>query len=349
MSSYSDFWDECSLIWKESPTLSSDEVEAKARDRWIEQKKYNEFISFFIQNYGGGNCNDFIIPFANHLIEKGLFIHYKRIMTSIIRTRLYYLWGYVEDLQKKHKVDINELSGIDFSDFNQYNFSHYSDIKKAVAFHRDFTLQFLNLYKEGLVTLGEAKELINCDKMIETVTTLKKEKPAKATDKRKIDEELYWELISDARVKSSDNYEFVEHLQRSLEAFKKTEIKKFEKLTRQKCNELYTWKHWALAYIIRRGCSDDSFDYFRAWVVSQGFEKFNAVKELNESEFLNIFNEPSQLEEFLYIAENAYENVTGDYMPEVRVKAAKLTGEKFQEDKLTEQYPSLCELFNYKA
>ena len=32
----------------------------------------------------------------------------------------------------------------------------------------------------------------------------------------------------------------------------------------------YTWALWGAAYQINGGCSDDGFDYFRAWLISQG-------------------------------------------------------------------------------
>lgn len=51
----------------------------------------------------------------------------------------------------------------------------------------------------------------------------------------------------------------------------------------------YWWRHfyaisyqqdlWAVAYVVMGGCSDDSFDYFRFWLVLQGREVFeNAMK-----------------------------------------------------------------------
>ncbi|MET7396839.1 DUF4240 domain-containing protein [Dactylosporangium sp. NPDC005572] len=34
--------------------------------------------------------------------------------------------------------------------------------------------------------------------------------------------------------------------------------------------ESYDWDLWGAAYLMKGGCSDDAFDYFRAWLVTQG-------------------------------------------------------------------------------
>jgi hypothetical protein len=34
--------------------------------------------------------------------------------------------------------------------------------------------------------------------------------------------------------------------------------------------ESYRWDLWGAAYLINGGCSDDGFDYFRGWLLSQG-------------------------------------------------------------------------------
>jgi hypothetical protein len=34
--------------------------------------------------------------------------------------------------------------------------------------------------------------------------------------------------------------------------------------------ESYDWNLWGAAYLMKGGCSDDAFDYFRGWLVAQG-------------------------------------------------------------------------------
>ncbi len=39
----------------------------------------------------------------------------------------------------------------------------------------------------------------------------------------------------------------------------------------------YDWGLWAAAYVIDRGCSDDGFDYFRAYLISLGRGAYDAA------------------------------------------------------------------------
>ena len=86
-------------------------------------------------------------------------------------------------------------------------------------------------------------------------------------------------------------------------------------------HKLYRQDLWAAAYIVRGGCSDDSFDYFRSWLITQGrktvynalenadslcevFEKLDSSEEpVNEEANVLIYDEiesrSAQNEEFL--------------------------------------------------
>ena len=37
----------------------------------------------------------------------------------------------------------------------------------------------------------------------------------------------------------------------------------------------YGWELWGAAYVINGGCSDDGFEYFRAWLIAQGERVYN--------------------------------------------------------------------------
>jgi hypothetical protein len=41
--------------------------------------------------------------------------------------------------------------------------------------------------------------------------------------------------------------------------------------------ESYRWDLWGAAYLINGGCSDDGFEYFRAWLIAQGRQVFEAA------------------------------------------------------------------------
>ena len=79
------------------------------------------------------------------------------------------------------------------------------------------------------------------------------------------------------------------------------------------------WDLWGVAYIVNGGCSEDGFEYFRGWVISQG----RNVTELalsNPEEFgltLNHDGDPDECEceELIYAGALAYQTITGDSGP----------------------------------
>ena len=55
------------------------------------------------------------------------------------------------------------------------------------------------------------------------------------------------------------------------------EWRSFGKIYHEVDSAAYTWKLWGAAYEINGGCSDDGFDYFRGWLISQGRAVFEAA------------------------------------------------------------------------
>jgi predicted DNA-binding WGR domain protein len=71
---------------------------------------------------------------------------------------------------------------------------------------------------------------------------------------------------------------------------------------------------WGAAYIIQGGCSDDMFDYFRAWLIAQGKDVFENALENPETLTRVISVEEAEeidAECMLYVAGEAYERKTG--------------------------------------
>ena len=195
-------------------------------------------------------------------------------------------------------------------------------------------LQGINEYKEGLIEMEGFDEVVRIENLYIAIYNLNKPTVKKSVDKRKINNEIFWEIIEEIREKSEDKFDFIDILSSKLEEFKPVEIRRFERFFLTYYSELNSWDIWALAYIVRGGCGDDAFDYFKAWVISKGEKVFNGIKNLNLSKLTQYFNEDPQLEEMLYVSENAYENKTGALMPPVRVKNKKIAGKKWDEHNL---------------
>ncbi len=75
-------------------------------------------------------------------------------------------------------------------------------------------------------------------------------------------EEHFWNIID----QSQQGY----YLDRLLSPLSVEEIYGFIYWWRYFAAQTYRQDLWAVAYVVRGGCSDDSFDYFRSWLISQG-------------------------------------------------------------------------------
>ncbi len=108
---------------------------------------------------------------------------------------------------------------------------------------------------------------------------------------------------------------------------------------------------WAVAYIINGGCSEDGFDYFRAWLTSQGKVIYeNAIKD--PQNLANVIREDQarevEFEEFLNVCADAYKMKTDkDDFYENFEKAKYSEIENCPEIELNwnEDYSSLKEMF----
>jgi hypothetical protein len=90
--------------------------------------------------------------------------------------------------------------------------------------------------------------------------------------------------------------------------------KRWEDLT----TSLYSWSAWDVAYVMQGGCSDDSFEYFRSWMITLGRQ---AVEEFIEDPLAWALRRPPAMtmgegqddgERMSYAPFEAYEQVTGE-------------------------------------
>ncbi len=355
--SYSEFLDDLNDFYKDLhergvvEPVSLEKAQNIVRDKWLVAGRHRELISFILENWDSGNCDDFIKPLIEVLLKNNDSKSYKRLWRGVLRHRIETTRSYLSYLKADiPALTVKELDAIDLSDFSE--FSSKETLLRRTAFLRRATLDGITEYIGGLELLQQDEsedesEIEWAKDLFERVLLMQKPRLKPATDKRKIDKEVFWQLIEQSRSNDSDQFEFLENLKVSLESFRPNEIRSFQKILLKAIEELYSWEHWALAYIVRRGCGDDEFDYFRAWAVSKGRESFEAVKRLDPEFLKNIFSEDPQLEPLLYLAERIYEESTGEIMKEIRSRKPKLTGKEWGEDSLIIEFPNLCQLFNY--
>jgi len=139
-----------------------------------------------------------------------------------------------------------------------------------------------------------------------------------------IDENKYWSIIEKSLNETSSQDEQEKHIIKQLEKIPLKEIVGFRLRTDMLLHNSYNSKLWCAAYIINGGCSDDSFEYFRNWLISRGKQTFYRVLE-NPDELAEITDEEDiDFESFWYVALEAFENLTGgnlyDYIDEDNFK-----------------------------
>jgi hypothetical protein len=136
----------------------------------------------------------------------------------------------------------------------------------------------------------------------------------------------FWSLIEAARTQTTDaagdnGKAVAAHLIERLAATSELTIFEFEQHFTTLHAALCRWDVWAAAYLINRGCSDDSFLDFRAAVIAQGREWYQRIEQNPDA----LADHPEVRavaagtctfalfqEQVNYISAHAYEELTGE-------------------------------------
>jgi hypothetical protein len=158
----------------------------------------------------------------------------------------------------------------------------------------------------------------------------------------------FWNIIDDAGESADDAEETAEAVVERLQSKTPKEIIAFAQTLTDIMKESYRWDLWAVAYIINGGCSDDGFEYFRAWLIAQGRERYDAA--LANPEVIGDWAEPDECEceELMGAGWDAYLAKTGNEFPDGAIHVDypdDPIGESWKEDDLEERYPALSEKF----
>ena len=181
-----------------------------------------------------------------------------------------------------------------------------------------------------------------------------------------MDSKRFWQMIDEAREQAGGWDEMIEPLVDSLEQLEESEIFLWQQIFYEYQNLSHKNKLWAAAYVIKGGCSDDSFDYFRAWLTAQGKDIF--MRSLCDPESLAdtsvLAVECAAFEEIMSAASDAYFKklaIAPDYKRfyngldkyplndtqkaeiAAEIKYASDMDNEWEEDGLKEWLPRLCE------
>ncbi|MCW3466691.1 DUF4240 domain-containing protein [Chitinophaga nivalis] len=173
-----------------------------------------------------------------------------------------------------------------------------------------------------------------------------------------MEKRIFWEIIEKSLLVQEDQ---ANELQRLLSQFSLSDIVDFEIIMRELIIELDDYKVMGIPKIIDGYVSDDSYIYFRCWIISKGREIFDIALQ-HPDDIAKIVDQSTlpDFEDLLYIADNAYQFKSGvgdddDNLPrniayskglDYDLDAPPTKGTKCEERDLPGVYPKLWAIFN---
>lgn len=165
----------------------------------------------------------------------------------------------------------------------------------------------------------------------------------------------FWRLIDAANSgPGKSRQKFIRRATQSLRKLSDQELIAFKLRQEAEMDRAYTWDVWAAAYVIEGGCSDDGFEYFRAWLMSLGSAVWEAALANPDSlaSRRGIRSGCCELEEFLYLAPEVYEERTGKDLDEkiddCPARPSEPAGTPFEDDDLKDRCPALWKKYAAK-
>jgi len=168
------------------------------------------------------------------------------------------------------------------------------------------------------------------------------------------DDQRWWDLIERARDEAGNDFDDrAALLSEWLSEQKVTDIQAFDRFVQERIRDAYRSDLWAVAYLMNGGCSDDGFDYFLAWLISEGKQRYYAALEHPEAAAENVDpgDEPFECPDLWSVAAQAWAEKTGRDSADWYDKHAadvprQLIGELFDEDHVAQRYPEIAARFS---
>lgn len=132
-------------------------------------------------------------------------------------------------------------------------------------------------------------------------------------DYQKMDKQEFWKIIDKARQESNGEQETqYKILVETLSAYEPEMIIQFEIIFEQLIRDADDYKVMAAQKIIEGGVTDDTYLYFRCWLIAQGEQVFLGALE-NPETLVDIASGDfsTDFEELLYVSTAAYQKRTG--------------------------------------
>jgi len=163
-----------------------------------------------------------------------------------------------------------------------------------------------------------------------------------------ITDERFWQIMDEARNGSSASASPMA-LTEVLSRLSDSEVSAFGHMFYEKLCALNFWRLWAAGYIIAGGMGDDSFHYFRSWIVGKGKALFDiALKDPDDlGPWVTKDDRDVDNELLEYAAVKIMENRGGEDPRDLSDchPDADPRGEPFDEDTIADVCPKLASLF----
>ena len=177
--------------------------------------------------------------------------------------------------------------------------------------------------------------------------------PAPSDEAARID--WFWMIIENSRNSRGDQVEQLVAIKAQLSGLPTEDIVTFGAVFSRLMCETYSWDLWGAAYVIMGGASDDSFEYFRVWMLSRGHSFFEAARKDPDSLATLIppnFHEVPEFELLAYAASEVWAERTGKKPNEMptqpdMIYSTNPVGTPFSENEasLEARYPKLWKRF----
>jgi hypothetical protein len=161
-----------------------------------------------------------------------------------------------------------------------------------------------------------------------------------------MDEDQFWKIIQTTKDNSNGDFEEQqEELTNELRKLTPDDIILFGNRFRYFRGQANTWELWGAIYIIHGGCSDDSFNDFREWVIGQGKDFY--YKTIKDPETLVEIDtdkiDEVEWEGLGYVHSTVFKELTGQEMAYLFKEKQETTGVEWEEesDDLKNMFPKL--------
>ena len=166
-----------------------------------------------------------------------------------------------------------------------------------------------------------------------------------------MNEEQFWSIVEESRCAIDTDIRDgnMELQKRRLESLlrdrRPAEVLAFRDIFQALMARSWDFDLLGIAYILGKGCGDDHFDSFRAWLISMGrsaYETALASPESVEPMASAPGVEDIFFEEFMYVPGQVYAQATGKEAPNPDAPKAACSGRPWQsESELEQRFPDL--------